>query len=413
MIFKFVFARSILASSAVCVVSALAFVAVAQDLTTIQLRGQLSETILEYAVNRADDRAGGQDTVTMSYSVPQEAWISIGFTNGNGVMVGAEAVVGLPGSGEVKKYSLSSYDNSGVLPMPEEQQTLMDATVFQEDGITTMTFTKILNETGEIPISIGANTFIGAYGMGNLFFYHQKRDSFDIDLVAGEIEVLETRNRSLWKAHGWCAALAWGIFSPLAIGVAILRYWFPNGLWLKIHQYLNYAVGMTTILAFVFAVSAIRSETPSGGTPNHFSSSPSPHRFVGLVLVLFVLFQTASGKYRPSNPAKGEEKSLTRRSWEVLHRVLGLSLLATSWYQIESGIRIYQNLFADSASTNLSGIFWGLVGTISAVIIVGFFITKTVDKGGDSEEEEEEEENNASSENSKDTGDKGSSEPEI
>jgi len=411
MIFKF--ARSILASS-VCVVSALAFVAVAQDLTTIQLRGQLSETILEYAVNRADDRAGGQDTITMSYSVPQEAWISIGFTNGDGMMVGADAVVGLPRSGEVKKYFMSSYENSGVLPMPEEQQTLIDAAVFQEDGITTMKFTKILNETGEIPISIGANTFIAAYGMGNLFFYHDKRDSFDIDLVAGEIEVLETRNRSLWKAHGWCAALAWGIFSPLAIGVAMLRYWFPNGLWLKIHQYLNYAVVMTTILAFVFGVVAIRSETPSGGNPNHFSSSPSPHRFVGLVLVLFVMFQTASGKYRPNNPAKGEEKSLTRRSWEVLHRVLGLSLLATSWYQIQSGIRIYQNLFADSASTNLSGIFWGLVGTISAVIIVGFFITKTVDKGGDSEEEEEQQQqNSASSDNSKDTGDKGGSEPKI
>jgi hypothetical protein len=327
------------------------------------------------------------------------------------MMIGADAVVGLPRSGEVKKYFMSSYENSGILPMPEEQQTLINATVFQEDGITTMKFTKILNETGEIPISIGANTFIAAYGMGNLFFYHEKRDSFDIDLVAGEIEVVETRNRSLWKAHGWCAALAWGIFSPLAIGVAMLRYWFPNGLWLKMHQYLNYAVVTTTILAFVFGVVAIRSETPSGGNPNHFGSSPSPHRFVGLVLFLLVLFQTASGKYRPNNPAKGEEKSLTRRSWEILHRVLGLSLLAISWYQIESGINIYQNLFADSASTNLSGIFWGLVGTISAVIIVGFFITKTVDKGGDDGEEEEE--NSASSDNSKDTGDKGGSETEI
>lgn len=363
-----------------------------QELTKVKLRGQLSDTFLEYTVNRADARAGGVDTVTMTYSVPREGWISIGFTNGDGMMIGADAVVGLPNTGEVKKYFMSSYENSGVVPMPEDQQTLIEASVFQEEGNTTMTFTKILNETGEVPIAIGANTFIGAFGMNNMFFYHEKRDSFDIDLVAGEIEVVETRNRTLWKIHGYFAVLAWGFFSPMAIGVAMLRYWFPNGLWLKIHQYLNYMVVSLTILAFGFGVAAIKSETPADGNPSHFSFSPSPHRFIGLVLFLFVLFQTLSGQYRPHNPAKGEEKSWTRRSWEVLHRVLGISLLAIAWYQIESGIRIYQKLFADSATTNLSSIVWGIVGTISGLIVVGYIVTKITEKNdGDSARSEDEE----------------------
>lgn len=285
---------------------------------------------------------------------------------------------------------MSSYENSGVMPMPEEQQTLIEATVLQEEGNTTMEFTKILNETGEVPIAIGANTFIGAFGFSNMLTYHAKRDSFDIDLVAGEIEIVETRNRTLWKIHGYFATLAWGLFSPMAIGVAMLRYWFPNGLWLKIHQYLNYMVVSFTILAFGFAVAAIKSETAADGNPRHFSFSPSPHRFIGLVLFLFVLFQTLNGQYRPHNPAKGEDKAWTRRVWEILHRVLGISLLAIAWYQIESGIRIYQKLFADSAATNLSAIFWGIVGTISGLIVVGYIVTKITEKNdGDSARSEE------------------------
>ena len=31
---------------------------------------------------------------------------------------------------------------------------------------------------------------------------------------------------SLWTAHGWIMALAWGVIGPLAIGVAILRKLF-------------------------------------------------------------------------------------------------------------------------------------------------------------------------------------------
>jgi len=354
-----------------------------EELTTVKLGGQLSETVLDYKINRADERAGGLDTVTMSYTVPKEGWISIGFTDGNGMMVGADAVVGLPGSGEVMKYTMSSYDQAGVFPMSDDKQTLIDAAVFQGEGNTTMRFTKILNETGEIPIAIGANTFIGGYGFSNFLSYHEKRDSFDIDLVAGEIEVVETRNKTLWKLHGYCAALAWGFFSPLAIGVAMLRYWFPNGLWLKFHQCFNYMVVMLTILAFGFGVAAIKSETPAGGNPRHFSFSPSPHRMFGLMVFLIVLFQTLGGQYRPHNPAKGEEKSLTRRSWEVLHRVFGLFLLGISWYQIDSGIRIYQKLFADSANTNLSAIFWGSVGTITGLIVVGYIVTKITEKKND------------------------------
>lgn len=377
------FIRALLTTTAYFVLTLLAVASgqeQQQDLTAVKLQGQLSNSILEYVINRADARAGGLDTVTMIYTVPQESWIAIGFSN-DGLMVGSStnAVVGLPDSGEVLKYSLSSYVQSGVVPMPEAQQTLIEPSIVQEGGNTTMQFTKLLNETDEVPIAIGFNTFIGSYGFGNAFYIHEARASFSVDLVAGEVAVVETRNRSLWKAHGWCATLAWGLFSPMAIGVAILRKWFPNGLWLKLHQYLNFTVVALTIAAFALGVAAIESETPDSGDPRHFSSITYPHRLVGLVLFLLVLFQSMGGQFRPNNPGKDEEKSCSRRSWEISHRILGLSLLAMAWYQIASGIQIYQNLFADNATTNLSAIFWGIVGTITGLIAVGFVVTKVTD----------------------------------
>lgn len=360
-------------------VAAAAVEAPSDSITTVPLGGFfLAGSTLEYLINVADARAGGQDTVTMSYSVPEEGWVAIGFTNGNGLMIGSEAVIALPETGQVLKHGLASY--AGVVPMPDNQQTLIDASVVQENGTTKMQFTKILNEAGEIPIAIGSNTFIAAFGSSNAIGYHGKRDSFEIDLVAGAIEIIETRKKSLWKAHGWCAALAWGLLSPLAIGVAMLRYWFPDGLWLKIHQGLNYSVLVFTILAFVFAVAAIQTETPAGGASNHFNPNIAPHRLVGLVFVLFVAFQTLGGQFRPHNPAKDEVKTATRRFWEIAHRVVGISLVATAWYQIQSGLKIYQNLFADSADTNLIGIFWGVIGTLVGLIVVGFVVTKSVEK---------------------------------
>eukprot|EP00536_Pseudo-nitzschia_multiseries_P011719 jgi/Psemu1/289867/fgenesh1_pg.412_\ len=392
-----------------------------QGLTSVALGGQLSDATLEYVVTLADPRADGQDTVTMVYTVPQESWLAIGFSS-DGKMIGSGAVIGLPDSGEVLKYSLSAFDVTGVVPMPEAQQTLIETSLVQENGTTKMQFTKIMDEAGEQPIVIGSNIFLGAIGLFNELFYHSKRDAFGINLVAvdtttttdtdtdtdsgtmdsgetdsGQAEkvdtgaatataiVIETRNRTLWKAHGWCAALAWGLFSPLAIAAALLRNWLPDGAWFTIHYFLNLGVGALTIAAFCLAVAAINSEAPSGGVAVHFLTSPYPHRFVGLVVFLMVLFQVVSGQFRPHTPERGEEKST--RSWEVLHRVMGVSLLALGWYQIQSGIKIYQTFFADSADANLSAIFWGIVGTISGIVVVGLVLAK-ISKGGDDDDEE-------------------------
>ena len=86
--------------------------------------------------------------------------------------------------------------------MPENQQTLTDASVTFEDGKTIMKFTKIMNEPGEIEITPGDNTFIQAYGTSQTLGYHRSRGSIDINLSTGSSESVAPPNKSAWLAHG-------------------------------------------------------------------------------------------------------------------------------------------------------------------------------------------------------------------
>ena len=130
-----------------------------------ELSGAISAATLKYKVNLQDPDAGGVDTITVSLTVPATAWLSVASTS-SGVMVGSEAIIGLPGSGTVKKYNLNAKNANGVVEMPENQQTLINSNVAQTTvGETTLTYTKILVENGEIEIDgNGIGNGIGFYG---------------------------------------------------------------------------------------------------------------------------------------------------------------------------------------------------------------------------------------------------------
>lgn len=356
----------------------------ATDLTIVNLEGQLEGSVLDYVVNLSDERAAGQDTITMTYEVPEETWVAIGFST-NGAMVGSEAVIGLPAEGTVQKYFLSSQSLNGVQPMPADQQTLIDASVSQEGGATRLTFTKILDEPGEIPINVGMNTFLGAYGFDNTLNIHQSRESFQVDLVSGGVDNVSTRKITLWKVHGWCAGIAWGLLSPLAIGAVLLKKWFKNGKWFRVHQTLNTLVVILTIIAFVVAIVAINKETPEGFSANHFSPNPFPHRTVGLIIFVLALVQAANGILRPHAPKDRENKTFVRSWWEIAHRILGYSLLGLSWYQVQSGIKIFS--FIEVTDVDYLAVFWGVTAGIAVFIALGFLKIRILGKDSNNIEE--------------------------
>ena len=101
-----------------------------------------------------------------------EAWIGFSFSDSL-VMVPNVAVIGLPDEGTILKYDMISKTLEGITPLPDEQQTLMDTSIAQEGGITVLTFTRSLDEVGEVPVLANEqNTYIWAVGFSNTFNIH-------------------------------------------------------------------------------------------------------------------------------------------------------------------------------------------------------------------------------------------------
>ena len=360
----------------------------------------------DLTLNAVIDPFGG--TMTVELILEGEAWLAFGFTGGNALMPGSEAVIGLPNEGTVLKYNLNARSQSAIVAMPEESQTFVDATIVQEGGQTILSFTKLLVEKGEHLIrNEGLNTFLFAYGAGNAFGQHAVRGGFELEpsqclqILDGEditpgressiVIASNNLNRGLWVAHGVFASLAWAILVPLAVGASLIRgllesMGLSKGAWFQIHRALNSTAVIFTIIAFALAVRALS----DSGIDKHFSNLT--HHTVGLFIFIFSLVQGINGALRPHLPeptAKTEvdaedglrhkvqtpgTKSTARVAWEYGHRVLGVSLLACAWWQVQSGLELFALRFNEE---DRRGAFWGVVITILALVIILFGYQKT------------------------------------
>ena len=376
------------------------------DFQINSLPGQLAGSTLRTFVERANPLAGGQDTLTVRLTVPALGWVGFAISE-TGQMIGSIGIVGLPDTGEVKKYSLNAQNTAGVVPMPDSQQTLIDTRIEQDRGRTTLVFTKILVEEDEIPIdAVGQNIFLSAFGSGNTLGFHASREPYTLNLETGElVGGVSTRNNSLWAAHGWLMTIAWAVLSPLAIGSSLLRSYFrccKEGLWFQLHRGLNMLVILFTTIAFLIAVAAISQETPAGADAGHFSTGISDgHRTIDLVIFILAFAQALGGMLRPhlqaaaTKNSKDEEdqkteeqaastpkKSKARKVWEIGHRVVGLSLLGLCWYQLQLGIRLYYSIFSlDGVGTALTAL-WVVIACLVGTISVGLIGDKCIGLNG-------------------------------
>ena len=345
---------------------------VGQDCTQDFCEQQVSaEYLLRYKINvpegttEAECESSGC-TISMEAHYSGEGWVAIGFST-NGAMVGSEAVIGLNPGVVPLKYNLAGQDVNGVQPMPESQQTLTDASVSFEDGNTILRFTKTMYEEGEIPITTGDNIFLEAYGTSDTLGYHANRGIVNINLASGSSEALTAPNMSAWLAHGIMAFLAWGVFVPFAVQSSLLRSFLPEGpMWFNLHRAFNVTGFALFIAAFAVAVAYVAKENEE-----HFSNS---HEKMGLAMFIMAFVQVLGGIVRPHLPNSDDtEKSSQRKGWEIGHRLLGVSLLACGFWQMQEGIQLYAIIFSvdENSENGVTIAYWVWIGIMSAIIVLG------------------------------------------
>jgi len=296
----------------------------------------------------------GAGTFSAEVVYTGQGWVGFGISPDSN-MIGSLAVIGLPDNNNNDNnpglYNLETKAISGVTLLKDEnqqqQQLLSNASIEQNDTHTVLTFTLSFGGDNDDIILInpnGNNFFLVAAGSTNELGFHLQRSSAEILLSpctpesgGGGGAVFEaTPRRSYYRAHGWMAAIAWGILVPLAISNALSRHLIPvEGLWFQMHQGLNMLAIALTIAAFAVIVSEFNQKS----SPEHFKATEDDiggrHKTIGLVVFICAVLQGIGGILRPHLPAKlengseGEHKSSVRTFWEfgTSHSFLGYSVL--------------------------------------------------------------------------------------
>merc|ERR1711865_1133372 len=95
---------------------------------------------------------------------------------------------------------------------------------------------------------------------------------------------------------------------------------------------------------------------------------------MGTILLLVLLCGSGGEDIVPGTNGQEPTQATTPPPKLVFTKVnLGMVLLGLSWYQIDSGIHLYQSFFLagqKEGSINLSALFWGITGTLSGLILL-------------------------------------------
>jgi Eukaryotic cytochrome b561 len=352
----------------------------------------------------------GDDNEKLRVTVTYEGFSYISFAFSLDMfMAGSYAVIGTPADGKVLKYEMTGRTIPTL--MPEAQQTLEDTSVTSDGVTTTLTFTKLLKEEGEVEIFANGdssdNIFLYAVGNDGVtdLHFHKKFGHTVVNLVAGTSAISDPNEyKTLWLVHGLCLAVAWVLLIPTAIACSVARALIPNsekGMWFQLHRMINLIGMMLTVVGIIVAVYAIQSQ--QGDTAEHFSHRVRHHQ-IGLAVLILAMLNAAYGVLRPSAPHAPVEtvaivdddddeeleeedhlkkkatsagmsspmpmphKSPARLVFEYGHRVLGLTAILLAWFNVASGAELLHRRYIDSIA-DYSLTVWAVVAVVATLTV--------------------------------------------
>ncbi|CAM9712018.1 unnamed protein product [Ectocarpus sp. 12 AP-2014] len=332
-----------------------------------------SDPDFEYEVAPHEDLALFWSVVGTSVSVKAvyqgEGYLSIGFSD-SGNMPGSDAVIGLPDEATALEYDMDSYG------MPEEaaDQEISNATITQVDGVTTLTFVRLLEPSGDGKqiLSVSEPTpWLYAWGGSNTFQQHSTRGAVSLTLDSCTVGDAGGGGTSTEYAHGWLMALGWTLCFPAGIMYARFSRSFKD-IGFPAHRLLQSLGSVLVIIGFFCAVAF----TEDFGL-DHFSNA---HGKAGLVLTIFVMLQVVAAVCRPSKPpagavvqdANGQAKpapvSKVRQAWTLLHRGLGYITVIWAVFQCLGGLDLLE----------VDDVWWALYFFLVIAAITAFVVLQTL-----------------------------------
>jgi hypothetical protein len=306
-------------------------------------------------------------------------WIALGFSHSaEGVMIGSDAVIGIPSNGKVQYYDLASKDIKGIqLKSQELQKKLSGKSITQSSTKTVMCFTKSFSSdkvghSDSFQFSPnGINTFIYAYGTSNELGYHAGKGMFQLDLSVYSISTNQTdaselgtsttsanetfvrsasKTPKLIKAHGVLATLAFLVTVPIATSVVILREaTYLKQRWFCLHMGLNFFAWCSAVAAVSCAVTAV-----SKSSRGHFNNR---HEIIGIIIIVALTFHIVGALCRPEEVSLDHPSACTKRLvWKRIHQCLGLGILILGLAQVYDGMLMAQHMYG--VKMNLTAFFW-------------------------------------------------------
>lgn len=271
-----------------------------------------------------------------------EGWLSIGFSD-SGVMPNSDSVVGLPTAETVLEYDMDSYSQ------PDEAllQEITNGTITQADGVTTLTFVRLLQPEGngkQLLTATDEATWLYAWGGSNTFVQHTVEGAFALSLDSCDVRNAVNSGNAKQHAHGWLMVIGWSVCFPVGILFARFSESFAT-VGFPVHRMLQ-TLGFLLALAGFFVAVSFTEDFDL----DHFDN---PHALSGLFLTIFMMLQVVAAVFRPHPPPKdptpahprnGHQEapkppkpSTLRRAWSLSHRAVGYSLVVWSILQCYSG----------------------------------------------------------------------------